>query len=305
VGDFAADYRKYLDPKTLAKIAALDLRARLVVEGFVSGMHRSPYRGYAVEFAEHREYTQGDDTRHLDWKVFGRTDRYYIKEYEEETNLACYLVVDCSESMKFRSDPEGLTKHEYGIAVAASLAYLALQQQDSVGLAAFDEQVTRFVRPANQPAQWKTIVRVLEEAGGMRKTSIRSVLDDLAERIHRRALIVLISDLLDRPKEILAGLRRLRYRRNEIIVLNVLDHAELEFPVRGPTLFKGLEAQGRLLAEPNALRRRYLAEVRAFIQTLRRGCRDLRVDYEVFDTSKPLDVMLSSYLATRSSRLLK
>ena len=254
----AEDYRKYLDPRILAKIAALELRARLVVEGLVSGMHRSPYHGYSVEFAEHREYAQGDDIRHIDWKVFGRTNKYYIKEYEEETNLSCYLVVDCSESMTYQSDPGGLSKHAYGIAVAASLAYLALQQRDSVGLAAFDETISRFIRPTNNPTQWKTIVQELDKAPGARKTSLRAVLDDLTERIHRRALVILISDLFDDPDAVLEGLKRLRYGQNEIIVFNLLDHAELGLPFRGATLVKVLVSRGRLLAETNARRKRSL-----------------------------------------------
>lgn len=302
--DAVEDYRKYLDPKVLAKISGLDLRARLVVEGLVGGMHRSPYRGYSVEFAEHREYAQGDDLRHLDWKVFGRTNKHYIKQYEEETNLVCNFVVDCSESMAYRSDPDALTKHEYATAVAASLAYLLLQQQDSVGLGLFDESISRYLKPSNSPAQWKTIIKELDNATGPQKTSIRHVLDDLAERVHRRSLIVIISDMFDDPDDILAGLKHLRYRRNEVIIFNVFDPAELHFPFKSTTLFKGLEAFPDVLADPNALRRRYLEEVENFIAKIRQGCRALHIDYEIIDTSRPLDAVLSTYLAVRSTRLM-
>ena len=297
------DYAKYLDPKVLARIAALDLRARLVVEGYVSGMHRSPYRGYSVEFAEHRQYSQGDDLKHLDWKVFARTDKFYVKQYEEETNLNCLLVLDRSESMAFRSDPTGLTKHEYAVAVAASLAYLALQQQDSVGLALFDEDVGRLLSPSNNPSFWKTLVHEMEGSIGPKKTSVRAVLDDLAERFPRRSLVVLVSDLFDDPHEVLRGLKHLRYRKHDVIVFNVLDDAELTFPYARATLFDGLEGYGELLADPRALRRRYLEEVHRFTDTLRRGCRDLRIDYEILNTARPLDVALSAYLATRNARI--
>ena len=295
------DYGKYLDPKVLAEIAGLDLRARLVVEGYVSGMHRSPYRGYSVEFAEHREYTQGDDLKHLDWKVFGRTNKYYVKQYEEETNLNCLMLLDCSESMAYRSDPKGLSKLEYATAIAASLTYLALQQQDSVGLAAFDEQITRFVRPSNNPGHWKTLIQEMEAAAGKRKTDLGTVMNDLAERLPRRMLIVVLSDLFDNLNRIVRGLKHLRYRRHEVIVFHVMDHAELEFPFGSATLFEGLERTGRLLAEPKALRQRYLKEVQEFTSALRARCRDLRTDYEVVDTARPLNAVLTSYLATRNA----
>jgi len=301
--DKAEDYTKYLDPKTLAKIASLDLRARLVVEGFVSGKHRSPYHGFSVEFAEHRQYVQGDDLRHLDWKVFGRTDKLYIKQYEEETNLCLNLLVDTSESMNYRSDAGHMSKYEYGVTVAASLAYLALQQADSVGLALFDEQVGRYMSPSNNPGHWKTLVQALGEAVGPRKTSIRGVFNDLAERLSRRSLMVLISDCFDDVEEILRGLQYLRYKRHEIIVFQILDHAEREFPFQAPTLFEGLEQAGELLTEPRALRRRYLQELEAFTTRLRRGCRDMHMDYELFDTASPLDVVLSAYLANRAARI--
>ncbi len=303
MADVTTDYAKYLDPKVLAKIAGLDLRARLVVQGYVSGLHRSPYRGYSVEFAEHREYSQGDDLKHLDWKVFGRTNKYYVKQYEEETNLNCVLLLDGSESMAYRSDPAGLTKLEYATAVGASLAYLALRQQDSVGLAAFDETITRFVRPSNHPGHWKTLVREMEAAVGPRKTSLRPVMDDLADRLRRRALIIILSDLFDDPDEIVRGLKHLRYRRHEVILFHVMDHAEWVFPFRSSTLFEGMEATGELLVEPRALRRRYLDEVQRFTERLKGRCREMRMDYEVVDTADPLDAVLTSYLATRNATL--
>ncbi|MCG3137924.1 MAG: hypothetical protein HJJLKODD_01779 [Phycisphaerae bacterium] len=299
----AKDYRRYLDPRTLAKIANLDLRARLVVEGYISGMHRSPYRGYSIEFAQHRHYVQGDDIRHIDWKVFARTNKYYIKQYEEETNLVCLLGVDCSESMAFRSSEAPMSKHDYAVSIAAALSYLALRQQDSVGLATFDDGITRFIRPTNNPAQWKVVIHELEGSTGPSKTSLRKVLDELSERLKRRTLIVLISDFFDDLENIRQGLRYLRYHRNEVILCQVLDPAELEFPLKGPTLFRGMEKLGTLLAEPRTLRERYLEEMQRFTAQLRRLCRELKLDYVLFNTRDPLDVALSTYLATRGATM--
>ncbi|MEK7732316.1 MAG: DUF58 domain-containing protein, partial [Planctomycetota bacterium] len=252
------DYRKYLDPTVLAKISGLELRARLIVEGFFSGIHHSPQRGLSVEFADHRAYTQGDDLRHIDWKVFGKTDKYFIKEYEQETNLNLMLVVDCSESMSYRSANEGMTKHEYATAVAAAVAYLTLQQQDSVGLTLFDEHLTHFLRPSNNAHHWKTLVHELAGKTGPAKTSIGRVLAELAERLNHRLLIILISDLFDAPAAILKGLKHLRYRRHEVIVWNLWDPAELTLPFSWPTMFNGLESTGRLLTDPRSLRGRYV-----------------------------------------------
>ena len=297
------DYRRYLDPKVLAKISGLELRARLLVEGYFGGMHRSPYCGASVEFADYRQYVQGDDFRHIDWKVYARTDKHYIKEYEQETNMTCLLVVDCSASMSYRSDRAPMTKHEYATSIAAALAYLALRQQDSVGLVLFDESITGYIRPSNHPGHWKTLIRELVGATGPGKTSVRAVLDDVAERVGRRSMVVVISDLFDDAAEILVGLRHLRYRRNETLIFNVWDPAELTFPFAGPTRFDGLEAADTLLTEPRLLRRRYLAEVERFVSGMRRGCREMQVDYELFDTTGALDTAISAYLATRSASI--
>ena len=297
------DYRKYLDPKVLAKISGLELRARLIIEGFFSGIHHSPQRGLSVEFADHRAYTQGDDLRHIDWKVFGKTDKYYVKEYEQETNLNLMLVVDCSESMSYRSGEEGMTKHEYATAIAAAVAYLTLQQQDSVGLTLFDEHLTHFMRPSNNAHHWKTLVYELAGKTGPAKTSLGRVLTELAERLSHRLLIILISDLFDAPDAILKGLKHLRYRRHEVIVWNVWDPAELNLPFSGPTMFDGLEATGRLLTDPRALKARYAEEVERFQSQLRTGCGHMLIDYTVFNTAMALDAALSGYLATRAARL--
>ncbi len=308
-GVVAGDQRRFLRPEVLAKIGGLELRARLVAQGYFTGMHRSPYRGASVEYADHRIYTQGDDLRHIDWKVFGRTDKYYIKEYEQETNLQCLLVVNASESMTYRSAGAPMTKHEYAVLLAASLAYLALnKQRDSVGLALFDERVTRYLRPSRNPARFKTIIEELQKPAGPAKTGLRRVLDDVAEvgrGRDRHTLIVVISDLFDDLAAIIKGLSHLRFRGHEVILWRVWDDAECDFPFSGSTLFEGLEQTGQLLTEPGALRDRYLEEVRRFDEGLRRGCHRLHVDYAPFRTSTPLDVALSSYLTTRSAQIRK
>ncbi len=303
--DPSQDSHSYLDPKVLAKISGLELRARLIVEGFLSGMHHSPYRGLSIEFADHRIYTQGDDLRHVDWKLFGKTDKYYIKEYEQETNLNLMLVVDCSESMNYRSSAEGMAKHDYATSLAAAIAYLALQQQDSVGLALFDERVTQFVKPSSSTQHWRTLVQELAGQTGPGKTSLGPVFAELAERLGGPVLIVLISDLFDDVETILRGFRQLRYRHHELIVWNLWDPAELTFPFKGWTRFDGLESTGRLLADPRSLRARYLEEVAGFQSRLKQGCGQMHVDYAMFNTAEPLDVGLTAYLATRSARLRK
>ncbi|MBI1826676.1 MAG: DUF58 domain-containing protein [Planctomycetes bacterium] len=297
------DYRRYLNPVVLAKIGGLELRARLIVEGFFTGIHHSPHRGLSVEFADHRVYSQGDDLRHIDWKVYGKTDKYYIKEYEQETNLNVMLVVDCSESMNYRSHDDLMTKHDYATSAAAAIAYLTLQQQDSVGLALFDEHLSHFHRPSNNATQWRTLVHELAGKTGPAKTSIGRVLAELAERLQHRLLIVLISDLFDSPDAILKGLKQLRYRRHEVIVWNILDPAELTLPFTGPTMFEGLESSGKLLTDPRSIRARYVEEVEHFQSQLRMGCGHMLVDYALFDTSAGLEGMLSGYLSTRSARL--
>ncbi|HUW29988.1 MAG TPA: DUF58 domain-containing protein [Planctomycetota bacterium] len=294
------DLRKYLDPKVLAKISKLDLRARLIVEGFISGLHKSPFHGFSVEFAQHREYVPGDDTRHIDWKVYGKSDRYYIKQYEQETNLKAYILLDVSESMSYTSG--GMSKVEYGGCVAASLAYLMLRQQDSVGLALFDEEVREFIRDSGHPSHLKLIVHRIEQTAPMGKTKVRGIFDDLAERIHRRGMVVIISDLFVDPDELLVSLRHFRHKRHEVIIFHVLDEYERTFPFTELTLFKGLEQYPQVFAEPRSLRRDYMAEFKSFIRKVKQGCRQHGIDYVPMTTSDSLEVALSSYLAARMSR---
>lgn len=297
------DYRRYLDPRVLARIGGLEMRARMIVEGFITGLHRSPFRGFSVEFSEHRKYSQGDDLRHLDWRVLGRTDKHYVKQYEQETNLQLMLVVDSSKSMSFRSSDQFLSKRDYAASIAGAIAYLALHQADAVGLVAFDSHIGRVVRASNNPAQWKSIIHELETAPPAPGTNIRRALHEVAEKLTRRHVVIIISDLFEEPAEILAGLRHLRHRKHEPIVFHVMDPAELEFPFSQPTRFEGLEDGDRLLTQPRIIRERYLQEVRSFLELIRRSCLQNRTDYQLFSTADPLDKSLSGFLASRSAHV--
>ncbi|MEZ6073032.1 MAG: DUF58 domain-containing protein [Pirellulales bacterium] len=298
-----ADYPNYLDPRTLASLEGLELRARSIVEGFVSGKHRSPHRGFSVEFAEHREYAPGDDLRRLDWKVFGRTDKLYLKQYEEETNLACHLVVDTSESMAYRGPDAALSKLDYGRCLAAALAHLVLRQQDAVGAVTFDHQIRALLRPSNNPAHLKAVIQTLEQAGHADDSGIGDVLADVAERLNKRSLVVVISDLFDDESAILRGLERLRHRRHDVIVMHTLDRAELDFPFRDIARFRDLESSGAVVADPRVLRRAYQDEINQFLQRIGTGCRSRHVDYAQMTTDAPLDLALSAFLARRLGRV--
>jgi uncharacterized protein (DUF58 family) len=290
----------YLDPRTLAQVRGLELQARLVVEGFLAGQHRSQQYGFAVEFAQHREYVPGDDIKHIDWKVYGRTGRFYLKQYEEETNLVLWLLLDTSESMRYGSG--AVTKYDYACMSAAALAYLTLHQQDSAGLVTFDNQVRTFLRPSSQPSHLKEMVNVMNRGTPREKTRLAPIFHDLAERIARRSIVVLLSDLFDEPDDVLAGLRHLRYKRHEVVVMHVLDRAELEFPFQEATLFRGLEQYPELLTDPRSLREGYLEQVQSFVAELQRGCLNQNIDYVPLRTDASLGIVLSSYLAHRLAR---
>src|SRR3954469_12685384 len=302
----AAEYRKYLEPKTLARISALDLRARLIVEGLMTGMHRSPYQGISVEFAQHRPYVAGDDIRHVDWKVLAKTDRVYLKQYQEETNLHLICVVDASESMGYGTvgaSDASWTKFDHAAGIAGSLSYMAIQQQDSVGLAVFDRELKKFLKPSNSPGQWKTITQELTVMPRNAKTGTGHVLDQLAEKLTHRSLIIVLSDFFDDIEGIQQGLRHLRYKKHEVMVFQILDPMEVEFPFEDVTLFKGLEGLGELPTEPRALREGYLEQLASFTEAMKKLCRGMHVDFQRMNSGEPLDVALSSFLATRSASI--
>ncbi len=295
--------RKYLDPQTLAKLQGLELRARRIVEGYVSGVHRSPYHGFSIEFAEHREYVPGDDLRHVDWKVFGRTDKIYLKQYEEETNLVSYMLLDTSESMHYQSSAAPMSKLEYAKCIAGAMAYLVLQQQDSIGLVTFDNEVRSLIRASSQPSHMKQLLHVMETSSAEKKTATGPIFHDLAERLKKRGVVVILSDLFDDVNSMLTGLKHFRHKRHEVIVMHVIDPAEEEFPFRDVTKFKGLEQLPEVVTDPRGLRKAYLQEFGNFLEAVSTGCRRHNVDYVRMRTDQPLDIALSTYLAARSIRI--
>jgi uncharacterized protein (DUF58 family) len=306
MADTATDYRRYLEPRTLAKVSSLDLRARLIIEGLMTGMHRSPYQGISVEFAQHRQYVPGDDTRHVDWKVFGKTDKIYLKQYVEETNLQLVCIVDASESMGYSSiDAGGATwsKYDHATAVASVLSYMAIQQGDSAGLAVFDQALARFFKPSNLPNQWKVLLNEMQLVPRWNKTSTGKILDQIAEKLTHRSLIVLLSDFFDDIDGLKKGLRHLRYKKHEVMAFQILDPAEVSFPFDETTLFKGLEEMGELLTEPRALREGYLEQMRIHTEGLKKLCRGMNIDYVRMSSGDPLDVALSAFLAVRESTI--
>ena len=288
-----------IDPRTLAKIQGLRLRARHIVEGYVAGLHRSPYHGFSIEFAEHREYAPGDDLRYVDWKVFGRTDKVYLKQYEDETNLLCYLVLDVSESMTYKSAEAALTKLEYAQCLAAALAWLVLRQQDAAGLVTFDSQIRAMIRPAGNPSHLEQILSAMETAKPGKKTAAGVIFHELAQRLTKRGVVVVLSDFFDDVSSLAAGLRHFRHRRHDVVLLHVLDPAEVDFPFHNPTEFKGLEDFPEIAADPQVIRRAYLRELASFQQSLQQVCRSERIDYYLVRTDQPLNVALRSVLETR------
>ncbi len=294
---------KSLDPRTLAKLSGLQLRARRIVEGYVAGLHRSPHHGFSIEFAEHRKYAPGDDLRYLDWKVFARTDKFYLKQFEDETNLVCYLVFDTSESMSFQGPQAALSKLDYACCIAASLSWLILKQQDAVGLITYDQQIQTELTPSNNAAHLHQVIRVLEECVPQFKTATGTVLRQLAQRLSKRAVVVVVSDFLGDTVPLLAGLRALHRRKHDVLVLQVMDPAELSFPFDRPTRFQGLEQFADVVADPRALRTAYLAEMQRHLASVQRACRECEMDYRLVETDKPLDLTITSFLSARMARV--
>lgn len=299
----------YLDSKTLDRIKRLDVRARLVVEGFITGQHRSPYHGFAVEFATHREYAPGDDIRHIDWKVWSKTDRLYIKEYEEETNLKCTMLVDCSKSMRYGGAAEpgasaggdgNWSKFDYAATGAASLAYMLQQQQDAVGMVTFNTKVQKNLPASSHPNHLKLMLHELERTQVDDKTDVAQVFPELARQIRLRGMIVLFSDLFLPIPTLAESLKQFRLRRHEVIVFHVMHDDELTFPFQDNTLFRGLEMPIQLHTEPRALRRAYLDAVERFQAEVRKTCASAGVDYVLMNTKEPLDAVLGSYLTFRT-----
>ncbi len=296
------DSKNYFRPEVLSRLSRLELRARRVVEGFLSGMHKSPYKGFSVEFADYRQYVPGDDMRHLDWRAYAKTDRLLLKEYEVETNLRTHILLDCSGSMAYpeHAGTDRMTKWDYAATLAACLSHLLVHQQDGVGLTLFDHQIRKQLPVSATRAGWIGLVRALEDAAPAENTDVKIVFQHLAEQMPRRGLIVLISDFLTDFDDIVNGLQRFKFGHHDVLVLHLLDHDELEFPFTDQTLFEGMEGVDlEILTDPQSLRKSYIAAVQAFISQLRGACLNHGIDYALLSTADPLDVAMTRFLANR------
>jgi len=291
------DYKKYLNPEVVSRLKTMDLRARLVVEGFITGLHRSPYHGFSVEFSDYRPYMPGDEIRHIDWKVYGKTDRYYIKQFEEETNLKSYLLLDTSGSMGYSSHK--ITKLEYASYLAAALSYLMIEQRDAVGLVAFDKKIRKYLPPRSIKSYLPLILKELDKIKCSQPTDVANTFHEMAERIHRRGLIIILSDLLDEPDKVISGLKHFRHKNHDVIVFHILDPMEIHFNFKRNVLFKDLETGEKMTTQPWHIKAEYQKQVKIFIDNYKRQCRSNRIDYVLLDTSWNFDRALMEYLIKR------
>ena len=292
-----ADKRKYLQPETVVMLNSMALRARMVVEGYIIGQHRSPYHGFSVEFAEHRAYGPGDEIRHIDWKLYGKTDRLYVKRYEEETNLRAHLILDTSRSMAYTSG--SVSKLQYSSFLLAALSYLMINQQDAAGVVLFDESIRSFIPPKSTPGHLNTLLNTLEVESPGLDTQIEPVLHEMAERIRKRGLVILISDLFDEPENIMNGLKHFRHRRQEVIVFHIMDRKELEFDFNNRTRFKDMETGEEITTEPWHIRSDYTKLISELQSFYRKECRMNLIDYVPLFTDENLDRGLNGYFNKR------
>lgn len=294
------DYRKYLQPEVVSKLSSLEMRARMVVEGFITGLHKSPYHGFSVEFAEHRQYMPGDELRYIDWKVYGRTDRYYIKQYEEETNLKSFVVLDASSSMRYAS-PGQISKYEYAVSLAAALSLLMLKQRDAVGTAVYDTALRSYLPPSSRPSYLQEILKTLTASAPQDKasTGTADVLRRLAERVKRRGLVIVLSDFFDDMDDVITALKGFRHKQNEVLALQILDPLERSFDFGTDATFLDMETGEEMVTQPFQIRKAYAQAMEDFTEGLKRKCRENRIDYALIDTSTPYDVALVEYLNKR------
>ena len=293
-----ADYRKYLDPEIVSRLKGMEMRARMVVEGFIAGLHKSPYHGFSVEFAEHRQYMPGDNIRDIDWKVYAKSDRFYIKQYEEETNLKGYLLLDCSASMAYRSG-DRVSKLDYAGMLSGALSFMMLRQRDAVGLVTFDQKIRRYIPPRSRSGHLHVLLGEIAAQTPTDTTDISSTLHEMADRIKRRGLVVIMSDLLDQAGDIISGLKHFRYNRHEVIVFHILDPRERDFAFPREAIFKDMETGEELTTLPYQIKKDYAKMVRAFSGEIATACRQSNIDYYPIDTAMPFDKALYAFLSKR------
>lgn len=292
------DYYKYLDPSVISRIGSLEMRARYIVEGFLLGLHKSPYHGFSIEFSQYRQYMQGDSLKDIDWKIYGKTDRYYVKQYEEETNLRCHILLDSSKSMSYMSGGS-VTKHEYGKMLAASLSLFMTNQNDAVGLVTYDESISSYLPPRASRIFLNEILSTLLKTSPDKGTNTSGALNSIAERMRKRGLVVIISDFFEEPEKLIAALRKFTFTKNEVIVFQVLDPAELGFTFDRDAIFKDMETGDEITTLPYQIRKSYMEAFDTFLEKMKGECLKYGIDYNLINTSQPFDVALRAFLKKR------
>lgn len=293
------DYRKYLLPSVISKINSFELKARLIVEGFMVGLHKSPYHGFSVEFSEHRPYLQGDSIKDIDWKVFGKTEKYFIKQYEEDTNLRSYILLDSSGSMKYSSEGN-ISKFEYASTLAAALSYLMIKQQDAAGLTLYSDRIIKNYPPKASKAYLTLILQGLAGIEAADKTRTAECLNSIAEKIKRRGLVIIISDLFDEVQSVLSALKHFRYMKNEVIVFQILDPQERSFSFGRDAIFRDMESEDELTTQPYQIQKAYREAFNSYITEIKTACLNSNIEYNLIETSVPFDKALYSYIQKRS-----
>ena len=294
-----SDYRTYLNPSTISKLNSLELKARMVVEGFMVGLHKSPYHGFSVEFSQHRPYMQGDDLKNVDWKVFGKTERYFIKQYEEETNLKSHIILDTSRSMEYKSG-DNISKLNYSVILAAALTYLMIKQQDAVGLALYSEKINKLLPPKSSRTYLQEILKQLSSLTAADKTNTASSLSEIAQKIQRRGLVIIISDFFDDVETVIKSLKSFSYKKNEVIVFQILDPLERSFSFGKDAIFKDMETLEEITTQPFQIQKAYRESMEEFTGKIKRECLNANFDYNLIDTSMPFDTALYTYIQKRS-----
>ena len=292
------DYKKYLNPETVSKLKGMELKAKMVVEGFIAGLHKSPYHGFSVEFAEHRQYMPGDNIRNIDWKVYAKSDRYYIKQFEEETNLKAYILLDCSASMAYSSG-DRISKLDYAGLLTGALSYMMLRQRDAVGLVTFDDKLRRYIPPRSKSGHLHLLLNEIASQKPSEATDISATLHEMAERIKRRGLIIIMSDLLDDADKIISGLKHFRYNKHEMIVFHILDPRERDFAFPSEAVFKDMETGEELTTQPYQIKHAFAQQAKAFSDEIATACRQSNINYFPIDTSMPFDTALYGFLSKR------
>jgi uncharacterized protein (DUF58 family) len=293
------DFRKYLDPAVVSRLSSLELKTRYIVEGFLLGLHRSPYHGFSIEFSQHRPYMQGDSPKDIDWRAYGKTDKFYIKQYEEETNLRCSVLLDCSRSMAF-SHGGRISKFDYAAMLAASLSYLCIHQKDAAGITLYADTIKKYLPPKASSIYLNEILKTISTAAIADKTNTAKCLAESAEKINHKGLVIILSDFFDDPAEIMRGLKHFRFKKNEVIVFQILDPVERNFAFGQDAIFVDMEGSEEMLTQPYQIQKAYQESMKSYLATLKKECLQNGIDYNLIDTSEPFDKSLFSYLQKRS-----